>query len=224
MPPGTWYVPMAQMQKHWVQAMLNEDTYTPFPYFYDVTAWSQPLLFNVHGGYSGGPLDVNARGVDELDAAAGRSRPRSSRGSRCSQLVRGLHLGDRVERLAALPARAGLEGRLHDVTRRRDRRRRPRPSRRPAWSPNGVPRTSRLADLGPAGRQALRRLGQRRRPSDRLAWRHRVRRAARPEHGDARATRPPTCPAPCSGCGSTATARCTPASATRPTPSTSTTR
>ena len=51
MPPGTWYVPMAQMQKHWVQAMLHEDTYTPFPYFYDVTAWSQPLLcrFNRHG-------------------------------------------------------------------------------------------------------------------------------------------------------------------------------
>jgi hypothetical protein len=66
MPPGTWYVPMAQMQKHWVQAMLNEDTYTPFPYFYDVTAWSQPLLFNVRGGYSGQALKVRARSVDEL--------------------------------------------------------------------------------------------------------------------------------------------------------------
>ena len=66
MAPGTWYVPMAQMQKHWVQAMLNEDTYTPFPYFYDVTAWSQPLLFNVRGGYSGEPLRVRARGVGEL--------------------------------------------------------------------------------------------------------------------------------------------------------------
>ena len=63
---GTWYVPMAQMQKHWVQAMLNEDTYTPFPYFYDVTAWSQPLLFNVRGGYSGERLRLRARGVDEL--------------------------------------------------------------------------------------------------------------------------------------------------------------
>ena len=69
MPPGTWYVPMAQMQKHWVQAMLNEDTYTPFPYFYDVTAWSQPLLFNVRGGYSGRSLKVRARGVGR----AGRS-------------------------------------------------------------------------------------------------------------------------------------------------------
>jgi hypothetical protein len=66
MAPGTWYVPMAQMQKHWVQAMLNEDTYTPFPYFYDVTAWSQPLLFNVRGGYSGEQLRVRAHGVGEL--------------------------------------------------------------------------------------------------------------------------------------------------------------
>jgi hypothetical protein len=66
MPRGTWYVPMAQMQKHWVQAMLNEDTYTPFPYFYDVTAWSQPLLFNVRGGYSGWPMRVSATGVGEL--------------------------------------------------------------------------------------------------------------------------------------------------------------
>ena len=41
---------MAQAQKHWVQAMLNEDTYTPFPYFYDVTGWSNPLLFNLRGG------------------------------------------------------------------------------------------------------------------------------------------------------------------------------
>ena len=39
--------PMAQAQKHWIQAMIGEDTYVPFPYFYDVTAWSGPLLFNV---------------------------------------------------------------------------------------------------------------------------------------------------------------------------------
>jgi hypothetical protein len=56
-PAGTYVVPMAQRQKHWVQAMLNEDIYVPFPYFYDVTAWSQPLLFNVDGGYSGRRLE-----------------------------------------------------------------------------------------------------------------------------------------------------------------------
>ena len=49
LPVGTLWVPMAQGQKHWVQAMLNEDTYVPFPYFYDVTAWSAPLLENVAG-------------------------------------------------------------------------------------------------------------------------------------------------------------------------------
>ena len=53
LPAGTYVVEMDQAKKHWIQAMLNEDTYVPFPYFYDVTAWSQPLLFNVAGGYSG---------------------------------------------------------------------------------------------------------------------------------------------------------------------------
>lgn len=57
LPPGTYWVTMAQGQKHWVQAMLNESTYAPFPYFYDVTAWSGPLLFNVAGGRSGAQLN-----------------------------------------------------------------------------------------------------------------------------------------------------------------------
>ncbi len=61
LPAGTVWVPMAQGQKHWVQAMLNEDTYVPFPYFYDVTAFSQPLLDNVAGGSSGRVLRPQAR-------------------------------------------------------------------------------------------------------------------------------------------------------------------
>ncbi|HWD46118.1 MAG TPA: hypothetical protein VHM23_20810, partial [Actinomycetota bacterium] len=47
----------------WVQAMLNEDTYTPFPYFYDVTGWSNPLLFNLGGGSSGAVLHPAASRV-----------------------------------------------------------------------------------------------------------------------------------------------------------------
>ena len=47
---------MARAKKHWVQAMLGEDTYSPFPYFYDTTAWSGPRLFNVRGGRSGAIL------------------------------------------------------------------------------------------------------------------------------------------------------------------------
>ena len=60
LPVGTYWVPMAQAQKHWVEAMLGEDSYVPFPYFYDVTAWSLPLLGDVHGGYSGEVLDPQA--------------------------------------------------------------------------------------------------------------------------------------------------------------------
>jgi Zinc carboxypeptidase len=74
LPAGTYWVPMAQAQKHWVQAMLNEDTYTPFPYFYDVTAWSNPLLFNLGGGSSGAVLHPAASRVRPL-AAPARPRP-----------------------------------------------------------------------------------------------------------------------------------------------------
>jgi Zinc carboxypeptidase len=74
LPAGTYWVPMAQAQKHWVQAMLNEDTYTPFPYFYDVTGWSNPLLFNLRGGSSGAVLDPAASRVRPL-AAPSRPRP-----------------------------------------------------------------------------------------------------------------------------------------------------
>ncbi|MGP4015091.1 M14 family zinc carboxypeptidase [Saccharopolyspora sp. 5N708] len=56
LPAGTLWIPMAQGQKHWVQAMLNENSYVPFPYFYDVTAWSGPLLENISGGHSGTDL------------------------------------------------------------------------------------------------------------------------------------------------------------------------
>ena len=74
LPAGTYWVPMAQAQKHWVQAMLNEDTYTPFPYFYDVTGWSNPLLFNLRGGSSGAVLDPAAARVHPV-AEPGRPRP-----------------------------------------------------------------------------------------------------------------------------------------------------
>ena len=75
LPAGTYWVPMAQAQKHWVQAMLNEDTYTPFPYFYDVTAWSQPLLFNVAGGRSGAQLAPSSQVVPALPAPAEPAPP-----------------------------------------------------------------------------------------------------------------------------------------------------
>ena len=66
LPAGTYWVPMAQTQKHWIQSMLHEDTYVPFRYFYDVSGWSNPLLFNVAGGRSGAVLSPAATQVPAL--------------------------------------------------------------------------------------------------------------------------------------------------------------
>ncbi len=66
LPRGTYWITMAQAQKHWIQAMMNEDTYSPFPYFYDVTAWSNPLLFNVAGGRSGKTVHPKSVAVPQL--------------------------------------------------------------------------------------------------------------------------------------------------------------
>ncbi len=56
LPKGTYWISLAQPQKHWVQATLNEDTYVPFPYFYDVSGWSLPLLAGIKGGSTGQPV------------------------------------------------------------------------------------------------------------------------------------------------------------------------
>ena len=56
LPAGTYWISLAQAQKHWVQATLNEDTYVPFPYFYDVSGWSLPLLAGIKGGSTGLPV------------------------------------------------------------------------------------------------------------------------------------------------------------------------
>ena len=50
LPAGTYWVSMAQGPKHWVQALLNDDSYVPLRYFSDVTAWSNPLLMGLKGG------------------------------------------------------------------------------------------------------------------------------------------------------------------------------
>ena len=52
LPDDTYWIPMAQPQKHWIQALLHEDSYIPFEVTYDVTAWSNPLLMNLRGGWT----------------------------------------------------------------------------------------------------------------------------------------------------------------------------
>jgi Zinc carboxypeptidase len=55
LPAGTFWIPMGQPQKHWIQALLGEDSYVPFPYFYDVSGWSNPLLMGLDGGFASSP-------------------------------------------------------------------------------------------------------------------------------------------------------------------------
>jgi hypothetical protein len=162
MPAGTYVVSLGQRQKHWVQAMLNEDTYTPFPYFYDVTAWSQPLLFDVAGGYSGQQLamqtepvlEQQAPPVDPLPAdppsvALYSMSPQFSRGIESSGWLRWLldHWGlDYREVTADQIAGGGLAG--ADVLLVPDGY----ATRDPSFKgdPYG------LKDLGPAGQRAIR--------------------------------------------------------------------
>ena len=74
LPAGTLYIPMAQGMKHWIQALLGEDPFVPYPYFYDVTGWSFSELKGLSGdGYlmNAMPLgtDMSLIGAPDLGGA-----------------------------------------------------------------------------------------------------------------------------------------------------------
>jgi len=75
LPPGTYWIPMAQAQKHWIQAMLHEDPWIPFEVTYDVTAWSNPLLMNLDGGWTGEDVAPVGAPVAEQAEPASPARP-----------------------------------------------------------------------------------------------------------------------------------------------------
>ncbi|MBM0279517.1 M14 family zinc carboxypeptidase, partial [Micromonospora tarensis] len=72
-PEGAYWIPMDQPQKHWIQAILGEDPYVPFPYFYDVSSWSNPLLMGISAIYTGD--DVRPRAELVRKVAGGRTGP-----------------------------------------------------------------------------------------------------------------------------------------------------
>jgi Zinc carboxypeptidase len=72
LPAGTLYVPMAQGQKHWIQAILGEDPYLPYPYNYDVTQWSYPLTRGIAGsGFLTQPFPPGVTMTEITDPALG---------------------------------------------------------------------------------------------------------------------------------------------------------
>ena len=82
---GDYVVSMDQRQKHWVQAMLNEDTYTPFPYFYDVTG-VEPAAAVQRGRrvLRAAAARVRREAVRPASTARRRPRPEAAR-SRCTR-------------------------------------------------------------------------------------------------------------------------------------------
>ncbi|MER7441936.1 M14 family zinc carboxypeptidase [Micromonospora avicenniae] len=78
-PKGAYWIPMDQPQKHWIQAIMGEDPYTPFPYFYDVSSWSNPLLMGVPTLYTGDDVRPRAKLVRQI--SGGKTGHASSRGS-----------------------------------------------------------------------------------------------------------------------------------------------
>ena len=76
-PAGAYWIPMDQPQKHWIQATLGEDPYVPFPYFYDVSSWSNPLLMGVPTVYTGDRVRVSAERVRGLEGGVQRGRHRT---------------------------------------------------------------------------------------------------------------------------------------------------
>ena len=61
LPKGTFWIPMAQPQKHWIQALLGEDPYGALVYFYDVSAWSNPLLMDLDASFTGSKRKPKAK-------------------------------------------------------------------------------------------------------------------------------------------------------------------
>jgi hypothetical protein len=62
LPAGTLYIPLAQGTKHWIQAVLGENPYLPFNYFYDEVTWSYSLLRGFSGdGFLTRQLPHNAK-------------------------------------------------------------------------------------------------------------------------------------------------------------------
>ncbi len=60
LPAGTVWIPMAQLQKHWIEAVMAEQPYLPTYYTYGLAGWSFPLSMNLEAGSSGSKLRPNA--------------------------------------------------------------------------------------------------------------------------------------------------------------------
>ena len=69
LPRGTYWIPMAQAQKRWIQAAMNEDAYQPIDRAYGLTGFSLALLSGADVGWSGRRMSPQAHLLDLLPPA-----------------------------------------------------------------------------------------------------------------------------------------------------------
>ena len=179
--------------------MLHEESWIPFEVTYDVTAWSNPLLMNLDGGWSGEGVEPAASVVPPGRASRPGTAsaatpsvglfeiPNSTRGFEAAFQTRYLFSEVWDLPFADVTADEIIAGRPATGTDRRPRH----------------PR--RLRELRPAGARlqgqaSAPRLGQRRRPDRRLAGRRRGRGQGRRLDAPSSATRTRTRPGRSSGC------------------------
>lgn len=77
LPAGTYWIPMAQPQKHWIQAAMNEDAYQPIDRAYGLTGFSLALLSGAECGWSGAVLSPDAERAPEVGPVGPPSLPGS---------------------------------------------------------------------------------------------------------------------------------------------------
>ena len=69
LPAGTLWIPMNQGMKHWIQALLGENPFIPYDYYYDVVTWSYPLQRGLAGsGFLTTPMSPGIQ-LTELTSA-----------------------------------------------------------------------------------------------------------------------------------------------------------
>ena len=158
LPAGTLFIPMAQPQKHWIQAILGEDPFIPFPYFYDVVTWSYSLMRGMAGnGFVTKNLPSGTAMTKISDPVAAR---RARRGEPGVRVQHGLDAGHRPGDRPGERGRDGLPRHRGVRLRRPPLRHGRRPGRRGddlARRPGAEGARPRHAGLRPA---ALRRPAQ----------------------------------------------------------------
>ena len=87
LPAGTLFIPMAQPQKHWIQAILGEDPFIPFPYFYDVVTWSYSLMRGMAGNGIVTKNLPSGTAMTKIERSAGADGARRRR-ARCTRSTR----------------------------------------------------------------------------------------------------------------------------------------